>query len=1167
MRICARQLLLPVSFAAFSLVLTSCSGGARSAAKGIRVTALQGKVIGGQQPVSGSTVQLYAVGYTTDGGAATPLLTVPVTTSDGTGLMNVNANASNGFNTFNSGSFTITNDYTCPVGDSLVYLTGSGGNPGLTAGTNNNALQFLAALGSCNNLKNKVAFVTINDVTTVGAIGALYPYTTAYNAIGSTPAHASALAAAFNTANEYDNPQSGVAPGPALPANYYAATGDVNSLANTMAACINTASYTSGDGGLCDQLFTYATPPANATLNPNLKPADTVTALLDIRNNPTHNVASIFSLSSAVAPFAPADTSAPADWTLPITTALASAPAFSVPGGSYITVQNVAITDTDANAAIYYTTDGSTPGANSTPYTSAVTIGQTETLQAIAIDGSARSAVTSANYIISGIASGIAQAVSLSAPATPFGSTTPVTLTASSNANGSVVTFSTASGADGSFSPATCTVASGSCSVSYVPTGALAAATYSGGFTASFSATGSYVSAAAASNLTVTTYIASGIAQAVSLSAPATPFGSTTPVTLTASSNANGSVVTFSTASGVDGSFSPATCTVASGSCSVSYVPTGALAAATYSGGFTASFSATGSYVSAAAASNLTVTTYIASSIAQAVSLSAPATPFGSTTPVTLTASSNANGSVVTFSTASGVDGSFSPATCTVASGSCSVSYVPTGALAAATYSGGFTASFSATGSYVSAAAASNLTVTTPPAYTFSILDSFTGKSGVHPGTGPSGSLVQGRDGNFYGMSYSGGSSNYGTIFKVTPSGAFTLLHAFSQKISDGANPSGSLVQGSDGNFYGMTTFGGSSSEYGSIFKITPAGTFKTIHAFAGTDGQYPFDNLVQGSDGNFYGLTDEGGTAYAGTAFQITPSGTLTTLHSFAVSTSNGTYPYGTLVQGSDGNFYGTTEQGGITYGGTFFSLSSSGVFTLLQSLGGYPVGSLVQGSNGNFYGMTSSGGSSGDGTFFMVTSSGTVTVLHSFAGGTSDGAYPDGSLILGSDGNFYGMTSAGGSAGTGTVFQATSSGTVALLHTFVGGASDGASPEGSLVQGGDGNFYGMTFSGGSSGKGVIFKFAPTPTLAAPITLTVPASVNHGASFQLGYAASNAYSTTLQTCTAFNSGPQTDWTGPITAAPTVTNVTLTAPATAGTYTYTLTCGGMETGLATLTVN
>jgi uncharacterized repeat protein (TIGR03803 family) len=582
--------------------------------------------------------------------------------------------------------------------------------------------------------------------------------------------------------------------------------------------------------------------------------------------------------------------------------------------------------------------------------------------------------------------------------------------------------------------------------------------------------------------------------------------------------------------------------------------------------------------------------------------------------PVTVMATSQASGSVVTFGVAGTATGSFSPATCTIANGTCYVSYVPTGSLPSGAYPEGLTASFAATGSYKAASATSTLTINATPTFTFDLLASLTGVSGAYPGADPpqNGNLIQASDGDFYGVTYASGflsprgTSGYGSAFKITASGAFTLLHTFAGGTSDGWNPEGSLVEGSDGNFYGVTSKLGSNE--GTVYRMTPSGQITVLHIFTGTasDGEDPLASLIQGSDGSFYGTTEYGGTSGYGTVYKITPSGSFTLLYSFPSITdsggnfsSEGSLPSGSLVEGSDGNFYGMTGFGGANGWGTVYQLTPSGGFTLLHSFarvagdGMYGFGSLVQGSDGNFYGMTGEGGSDPgeQGTVFKITPSGNFTLLHSFSGGTGDGSGPYGSLIEGSDGNFYGMTEYGGpntdgyDTGFGTVFQMTPSGTITLLHGFSNGiTTDGQEPLGNLVQGNDGNFYGMTSRGGASADGTIFKLTGSPALPSPVSLTLPASVTHGTAFTLGYANVNASNTagatvagptTQQVCMATNylSSDATQapvdtagWVGAKTAAATVTSMSLTAPATAGTYTYALTCGGAESGFATLNV-
>ena len=316
-------------------------------------------------------------------------------------------------------------------------------------------------------------------------------------------------------------------------------------------------------------------------------------------------------------------------------------------------------------------------------------------------------------------------------------------------------------------------------------------------------------------------------------------------------------------------------------------------------------------------------------------------------------------------------------------------------------------------------------------AQTFTTLADFN----VSNGAFPSGSLVQGTDGNFYGTTLSGGANGDGTVFKITSSGTLTTLYSFCSQTncSDGTSPFAGLVQGSDGNFYG-TTSGGGAKSYGTVFKMTSTGALTTLYSFCSqsgcSDGSFPEAGLVQGSDGNFYGTTDEGGTNGDGTVFKITSSGTLTTLYSFCSKNgcSDGENPSAGLVQGSDGNFYGATENGGANgNNGTVFKITPAGTLTTLYSFcsapctdGANPNG-LVQASDGNFYGTTGHGGANDYGTIFKITPTGTLTTLYSFCSqsGCSDGEYPIAGLMQAVNGTFYGTTSSGGSSNDGTVFS----------------------------------------------------------------------------------------------------------------------------------------------------
>jgi uncharacterized repeat protein (TIGR03803 family) len=279
-----------------------------------------------------------------------------------------------------------------------------------------------------------------------------------------------------------------------------------------------------------------------------------------------------------------------------------------------------------------------------------------------------------------------------------------------------------------------------------------------------------------------------------------------------------------------------------------------------------------------------------------------------------------------------------------------------------------------------------------------------------------------------------------------------------------------SLVQGANGELYGTTYYGGGPDDtgLGTIFKITKAGTLTTLYSFDDTDNGEPDGPLVLATDGNFYGTTFEGGANGGyGTVFQITPNGTVTTLHSFAGT--DGSLPLGGLIQASNGAFYGTTELGGASNLGTVYKITPDGELTTLHSFDGIDGtqswAGLTQATNGNLYGTARSGGTDGVGTLFRITLDGTFETLFNFGG--SDGANPSGGLVQGADGNLYGTTDAG------TFFRMTLGGTLTTLCTCIGGT-----PVAGVIQGTDGNFYGTTIDGGANGDGTVFEITTDGTI-----------------------------------------------------------------------------------------
>jgi uncharacterized repeat protein (TIGR03803 family) len=358
-------------------------------------------------------------------------------------------------------------------------------------------------------------------------------------------------------------------------------------------------------------------------------------------------------------------------------------------------------------------------------------------------------------------------------------------------------------------------------------------------------------------------------------------------------------------------------------------------------------------------------------------------------------------------------------------------------------------------------------------------------------GANPQAALILGTDDNFYGTTYDGGTHNEGTVFSINSLGAENVIYNFnilpqSPNLFPGSNPKASLIRGSDGNFYGTTYTGGvdnqSGGDSGTIFKVTESGLETILYNFLGNgngsnDGANPAANLILES-GNFYGTTFAGGNNNNGTVFTITPSGNETILYRFSGG-HDGSGPEAALTLGNDGSFYGTTYSGGMYSHGTIFKLTLPGIESVVYSFGSNsgdganPEASLLLSSDGNFYGTTYSGGSNNYGTVFKLTPSGTETILHSFSSG-NDGANPQAALILGTDGNFYGTTTMGGTYNQGTVFKITPSGTETIIYNF-GNLDDGANPVASLSLGNDGNFYGTTYNGGIFGYGTLFSLTST--------------------------------------------------------------------------------------------
>ena len=360
----------------------------------------------------------------------------------------------------------------------------------------------------------------------------------------------------------------------------------------------------------------------------------------------------------------------------------------------------------------------------------------------------------------------------------------------------------------------------------------------------------------------------------------------------------------------------------------------------------------------------------------------------------------------------------------------------------------------------------------------FKTLHTFAGAPG--DGNEPNAQLLADSSGNFWSTTIQGGASDYGTVFKMAPDGTMTIVYSFAGPPNDGGASDATLIEDRNGDFYGTTIAGGADNN-GTIFKLTPAGVETTLYAFKNNgDGAEPFVGVVADKKGNLYGTTYAGGVNGEGTVFKLSSHHKETILHSFAGSDGSG--PMADVILDESGNLYGTATAGGASNDGVVFEIAPDGTETVLYSFSGTdgmaPYGGVTLDKSGNLYGTTGEGGADGGGIIFKLTSGGTESVLYSFAG-RADGGFPSGNLVFDHKRNIYGTTVYGGNDGTngcqnrggcGVVYRLEPSGTLKVLHAFTG-TKDGGNPASAVTLDKSGAIYGTAGFGGADQDGTVFR------------------------------------------------------------------------------------------------
>lgn len=423
---------------------------------------------------------------------------------------------------------------------------------------------------------------------------------------------------------------------------------------------------------------------------------------------------------------------------------------------------------------------------------------------------------------------------------------------------------------------------------------------------------------------------------------------------------------------------------------------------------------------------------------------------------------------------------------------------------------------------------------------------------------GVRGNMLLATDGNIYFVSTIGGTPGRGGIGRLAPDGTLSVLYAFPSENNAPVRAVGGLIQANDGHLYGTSFIGGEEGA-GTIFRVTLAGEFTLLRSMgvSATDASLPYTGLVQAPDNMLYGTTLYGGNNNKGTIFRIGLDGNnFSIVHHF--NESDGENPEGALVVGHDGELYGTTMMGGASDRGTVYRFTTAGVHTLLYSFpslsafgnlgtavnatGANPRAGLLFAADGNYYGTTYQGGPDGAGTVFRMTPDGTVSVFHSFAGPSRDGGFPLSSVAQDGAGNFYGTTQAGGALDVGTAWRISAGGEFSLLHHFVDSANDGSNPNATLLPA-NGRVFAASFTGPSNtGSIVELDLGSGGTLPIEISVS-PADIIAGESATLTWSSPTAEAAT---CKATGT-----WTNGDKAASGTETVTLLTP---GRYIYALSC-------------